>query len=281
MKSKLFQNMNVIILHVIVISGAILTITPLLWMIFSSFKTVSEIFRFPPWALPEDLWAFNSYKNLLANWEFSSWFRNSLLYTISVVIFILFFTSLAGFGFAKYRFKGRNALIILLIGSTLIPFQLILIPLFIFMSRIGWTNSWESMIIPWVAPAFGIFLMRQYILSLPDELLDAARIDGASEFRIYWQIILPLSKPALVTVGILNFLGSWNSYIWPLMVLRGATAYTLPVGLATMISGAAGSTRPYGQAMAAATLISIPILILFVIMQKWVISGLTLGAVKQ
>jgi ABC-type glycerol-3-phosphate transport system permease component len=137
------------------------------------------------------------------------------------------------------------------------------------------------MIIPWVAPAFGIFLMRQYILSVPSELLESARIDGASEFRIYWQIVIPLIGPILVTLALLTFLGSWNSYIWPLMVLRGNEVITLPVGLAGMAPSVTGSEIPYGAIMAAATLVSVPIIILFVSFQRYFVAGLTLGAIRE
>lgn len=187
-----------------------------------------------------------------------------------------------GFGFAKYRFKGRNALFILLLGSTMIPFQLILVPLFIFMSRLGWTNSYLSLIIPFMAPAVGIFLMRQFILSIPSELIEAARIDGSTEFGIYWRVILPLTRPALAAQAVLTFLGAWNSFLWPLSVLRSQTAMTLPVGMASMMGGVtAGSEPPIGASMAAATLVTIPVIIIFVAVQKQYIAGLTAASVKQ
>ena len=197
-----------------------------------------------------------------------------------VTVFVLFFCSLAGFAFAKYTFRAKNVLFIILIGSTMIPFQLILIPLFILMSRIDWINHPASMIVPWMAPAFGIFLMRQYIQAVPTELMESARIDGASEFRIYAQIIVPLVRPGLTTLAILTFLGSWNSYIWPLMVLRGNKVVTLPVGIATMRSQATAAQTPYGEMMAAATMVSVPIILLFLMLQRYFISGLTIGAVK-
>ena len=197
-----------------------------------------------------------------------------------MTVFVLFFCSLAGFAFAKYYFRGKNLLFIVLIGSTMIPFQLILIPLFILMSRIDWVNHPASMIIPWMAPAFGIFLMRQYIQAVPSELMESARIDGASELRIYAQVIVPLVRPGLTTLAILTFLGSWNSFIWPLMVLRGSRVVTLPVGIATMRSQATASQIPYGEMMAAATLVSVPVILLFLMLQRYFISGLTIGAVK-
>ena len=269
----------VILLHVVVITGAIITVLPLIWMIYSSFKTTAEIFRYPPW-LPPATWSLHNYQSLLEGWTFDSWYGNSLFYAVTQTVLTLFFCSLAGFAFAKYTFRGKNLLFAVLISSTLIPFQLILVPLFIGMSRIGWVNSPYSMVIPWVTPAFGIFLMRQFALSIPTELLEAARLDGASEFRSYWQVVLPILRPGLAALGIWTFLSSWNSYIWPLMILRGDTNLTLPVGVATMQAQAAGSATPFGEIMAAATLMSLPVIVLFVFVQRYFIAGLTAGSVK-
>ena len=269
----------VILLHVVVITGAIITVLPLIWMIYSSFKTTAEIFRYPPW-LPPATWSLHNYQSLLGGWTFDSWYGNSLFYAVTQTVLTLFFCSLAGFAFAKYAFRGKNLLFGLLISSTLIPFQLILVPLFIQMSQIGWVNTPYSMVIPWITPAFGIFLMRQFALSIPTELLEASRLDGASEFRSYWQVVLPLLRPGLAALGIWTFLSSWNSYIWPLMVLRGEINLTLPVGVAGMQAQAAGSATPFGEIMAAATLMSVPVIVLFVFVQRYFIAGLTAGSVK-
>ncbi len=279
MGERFGQRLSVFALHVVVISGALLTVAPIAFMIFSSFKTTTEIFTLPPW-LPPAEWSFKNYETLLTKWSFPYWYINSLIYAGVVTVFVLFFCSLAGFAFAKYAFRAKNLLFVILIGSTMIPFQLILIPLFILMSRIDWINHPASMIIPWMAPAFGIFLMRQYIQAVPSELMESARIDGASEFRIYAQIIVPLVRPGLTTLAILTFLGSWNSYIWPLMVLRGDTVITLPVGIATMRSQATAAQIPYGEMMAAASMVSVPVIALFIVLQRYFISGLTIGAVK-
>jgi ABC-type glycerol-3-phosphate transport system permease component len=269
----------VVLLHVVVITGAIITVLPLIWMIYSSFKTTAEIFRYPPW-LPPATWSLHNYQSLLEGWTFDSWYGNSLFYAVTQTVLTLFFCSLAGFAFAKYAFRGKNLLFGLLISSTLIPFQLILVPLFIQMSQIGWVNTPYSMVIPWITPAFGIFLMRQFALSIPTELLEASRLDGASEFRSYWQVVLPLLRPGLAALGIWTFLSSWNSYIWPLMVLRGEINLTLPVGVAGMQAQAAGSATPFGEIMAAATLMSVPVIVLFVFVQRYFIAGLTAGSVK-
>jgi multiple sugar transport system permease protein len=256
-------------------------ITPLVWMVSASFKPLNEIYSYPPQIIPETFTTFN-YSRLFTEWSFPQWYLNSVVVAIIVTIAVLFFTSLAGFAFAKYRFKGSKFLFLLLLGSTMIPFQLILVPLFILMSRLSWSNSYYALIIPFMAPAVGIFLMRQFLLSIPTELVEAARIDGSSEFGIYWRIILPLARPALAAQAVLTFLGSWNSFLWPLAVLHSQDAMTLPVGLAAMTGGvAAGREPPIGPSLAAATLVTIPVVILFVAVQRQYIAGLTAASVKQ
>ncbi len=279
MSDRFRHRLGVVVLHIVVVTGALLTMLPIAWMVYASFKTTTEIFKFPPW-LPPAVWSFENYRRLLVEWPYPYWHINSIVYAAVVTVFVLLFCSLAGFAFAKYTFRAKNLLFIILIGSTMIPFQLILIPLFILMSRIDWINHPYSMIVPWVAPAFGIFLMRQYVQAVPSELMESARIDGASELRIYAQIVIPLVRPGLTTLAILTFLGSWNSFIWPLIVLRGNEVITLPVGIASMGSEATGSAVPYGEMMAAATMVSVPIILLFIMLQRHFISGLTIGAVK-
>lgn len=269
--------LDVVLLHIVVIAGALLTVLPLAWMIFSSFKTTAEIFRYPPWS-PPDTWSFWNYDSLLKGWAFESWYSNSVVYAGIQTLGTLFFCSLAGFAFAKYRFRAKNLLFGLLVSSTLIPFQLIVIPLYIQMSKFGWVNTPYAMIVPWVAPAFGIFLMRQFALSIPGELLEAARLDGASEFQTFRVIVLPMLIPGLITLGIFTFLSAWNGYIWALMVLRDGI--TLPVGVAGMKAQSTGSATPFGEIMAASTLMSIPIIIVFISLQRYFAAGLTSGAVK-
>jgi len=274
------RRLNAILLNVVVAFFGIIVVAPLVWMVSASFKPLSEIYAYPPTIIPNSFTMAN-YERLFQDWPFGAWYSNSLLVAILVTIAVLFFTSLAGFGFAKYRFRGKGILFIILLGSTMIPFQLILIPLYILMSTLSWTNSYLSLIVPFMAPAVGIFLMRQFIVSIPSELMEAARIDGATEFGIYWRVMLPLARPALATQAVLTFLGSWNSFLWPLTVLRNQQAMTLPVGMSGMLGGVtAGSEAPIGAAMAAATLITIPVIIVFVSVQRQYIAGLTAASVK-
>jgi ABC-type glycerol-3-phosphate transport system permease component len=270
-----------ILLNVVVAFIGIIIVLPIVWMVSASFKPLSEIYAFPPTIIPQNFTTGN-YERLFSDWPFGTWYANSLIVAFIITITVLFFTSLAGYAFAKYRFRGSRLLFILLLSSTMIPFQLILVPLFILMSQFGWTDSYLSLIIPFMAPAVGIFLMRQFIVTIPSELIESARIDGASEFTIYGRIILPLARPALAAQAILTFLGAWNSFLWPLSVLHRAENMTLPVGMASMIgSVTAGSESPIGAAMAAATLVVIPVLLVFLSVQKQYIAGLTAASVKQ
>jgi ABC-type glycerol-3-phosphate transport system permease component len=275
------RRLSQVALNVAVALGGIFFLVPFAWMVSASFKTTQEIFSYPPSLIPK-AFSLDNYQRLFGTWPFPNWYGNSLVVAILTTVMVLFFSSLAGFAFAKYRFRGQSALFIVLLGSSMIPFPILLIPLFILVANIGWVNSLQALVIPFMAPAIGIFLMRQFMSYVPSELLDAARIDGASDFRTYWQIVLPLVLPGLATLGILTFLGSWNNYLWPLVVLRSSDAMTLPVGMAAMLTGvAAGSAPPYGPAMAASVLVSIPIIVVFLFLQRYYIAGLTLGGVKQ
>lgn len=281
MDIKTQRRIGAIVLNVVVGLGGIIIVLPLIWMISASFKSTTEIYRFPPALIPDNV-TMGNYQRLFTDWPFWNWYVNSLLVAVIVTLAVLFFSSLAGYGFAKYRFRGNQVLFMILLGSTMIPFQLILVPLFIIMSRLSWTNSYNALIIPFMAPAVAIFLMRQFITSIPSELIESARIDGATEFGIYWRIILPLARPALAALAVLTFLGSWNSFLWPLSVLRARTAMTLPVGLASIQGGlTAGSEAPIGASMAAATLVTIPVILVFISVQKHYIAGLTAASVKQ
>lgn len=274
------RRFSALMLNLAVAIGGIITVLPLVWMVSASFKRLSEIYRFPPTLIPQTFTVAN-YERLLRDWPFLQWYWNSFMVAVLVTLATLLFSSLAGFGFAKYRFRGSRALFMLMLGSTMIPFELILVPLFILMSRLGWTNSYASLIIPFMAPAIGIFLMRQYISTLPTELVEAARIDGASELTIYWRIILPLARPALGALAVLTFLGSWNSFLWPLTVLRDRANMTFPVGLANMVGGVtAGSEPPVGATMAASTLVTIPVIIVFLLVQRHYVEGLTAASIK-
>lgn len=268
-----------VLLYALLIAWAVFSLLPFLWSFSSSFKHLTEIFRYPPKFLPTTF-DLTNYLNLFMKQDFPRWYVNSVGLALASTIAVLFFCSMAGFAFAKYRFRFKNLLFTVVIGSMIIPFQLVLTPLYAEMNKLGWLNTYWALIVPWVAPAFGIFLMRQYMVTIPTDLLDAARMDGCSEFRIYAQIVLPLARPALGTLAIYQFMNSWNSFLWPLIVLHDQKLYTLPLGLATLLGLVQSETIDYGMIMAGAFLTAMPIVIVFLFMQRQFISGLTLGSVK-
>ena len=273
------------LLYGVVALGALLTISPFVWMVLASFKQTSEMFRYPPSLLPDKL-DLSNYQQLIFKRPFLPWYSNSVFLALVSVLVVMFFCSLAGFGFAKYQFPGRAILFGILLSSTMIPFQLILIPLFIFITRLGWVDTYPALIVPFMAPAFGIFLMKQFMGGIPNDLLDAARIDGSSEFGVYFRVVLPLLRPAFAVLSLTTFLGSWNNFLWPLVVLRTEAKLTLPVGLAALsalgggTAGGGSQETKFGIIMAAATLVAIPVMLIFLGLQKQFIAGLTIGSVK-
>ena len=220
----------------------------------------------------------SNYRNLWKTVPYNRYFVNSIFIATASTLLTLFFCSLGGYAFAKYQFRGQKILFGILLASMMVPFQVLLVPLFGLMYDIGWLNSYKAIVIPFSVGAFGVFLMRQFIVTIPSELLDAARIDGCSEFGIYYRIVLPIIKPALGALTIYSFLGSWNGYLWPLIILRDEAKYTLPIGLANLV----GIYRQdYGMLMAGTLLSLMPIVILFLAMQREFVQGITLGGVKE
>lgn len=262
---------------VLALAGAWMLL-PFFWMFSASLMTPQEIIRLPPPLLPAQPQWYN-YVDVTQVVPLGRAYLNSLLVSSLTVVGILFTSSLCGFAFAKYDFPGRNALFMLVLASMMIPFFVTLIPVFYIVKQLGWLNNYAGLILPSVVSAYGIFLMRQFILDIPDELLDAARIDGASEFRIYWQIILPLSGPALATLASFNFVTVWNSFLWPLLVVQSRDLFTVPLAL--------NSLRTYGlQAefhnlqMAGTAVSVIPALLMFVALQRYFVRGIALTGMK-
>ena len=251
--------------------------TPFVWMISNTFKEQYEIFQLQPTLIPDEPHLRN-YVRLFVEFDFAHHFLNSTFIAVVHTISHLFLASLAGFAFAKYTFPLKNFLFLVLLGSMMVPLYTIFIPLFVLVIRLGLVNSYAGVIIPGVAAAFGIFFMKQSMEAVPGELLDSARIDGASEFRIYRQIALPLVRPALAVLAVLAFMNSWNDFVWPLVVLRSRELQTLPVVMAGMV----GMYRmEHGVIMAASLLSTLPILLLFFALQKQFVQGLTVGAIKS
>ena len=269
-------NLQRILLHAMLIIAAMVTMLPLVWMLLSSLKTKAEIFVYPIEWLPR-VPRYRNYPDALASAPFGMYFLNSGFIGIVVTLSTLCFSSLAGYGFAKFEFPGRDIAFIFILSTMMIPFQVIMIPLYLLTQRLGWLDSYPGLIVPGALTAFGVFLMRQFSLTIPDEYLDAARIDGCSEFRIWWMIAVPLCKPALSALAILTFLGSWNNLLWPLIITTKDHLRTLPLGLALFQTE---YVTDYGLLMAGSVLASLPIVVLFLVFQKEFVQGIVMSGIK-
>ena len=265
------------ILYVVLTVLALLTAYPFWWMLIAATRRSATILTTPPPFWFGDA-LLKNYTDLMKAIPFWRAGFNSLLVAAISTVLVLFFCSLAGFGFAKYDFKGKNALFAIMLATLMIPEVLGVIPSYMLMRWLGWLNTYLPLIVPGAAPAFGIFWMRQYITgAVPREMLDAARLDGAREFRIYWTIVLPVIRPALATLAIITFLGKWNDFFWPLLILKDQSKYTLPVALASLqnLSG-----QELGVQLLGSTIAIVPILLLFLLAARQFMAGLTAGAVK-
>ncbi len=263
-------------LHAVLLAIAGLAIAPLAWMVAASFMPTGAATTYPPPLLPHPA-TLAHYRDLLTRLDVARDFGNSVLVSALITASSLVINSMAGYAFAKLRFGGRERLFRLLLLGLFIPPQVAMLPLFILMRQLHLVDSFAAVVIPSMASVFGIFLIRQYVLGIPDELLDAARVDGASELRIYWSVILPLAAPVLVTLAIFVFMSAWNDFMWPLIVLTDYAKYTLPVGLANLSREHVQDTE---LMMAAAVVTLLPVLLLFVSLQRYYLRGITSGAVK-
>jgi multiple sugar transport system permease protein len=252
-----------------------MTLLPLLWMVVSSFTPPTQVGVAP--VLPAQA-TLAHYETLFTRLDIGRYVVNSTLLATTVTLIALLLNSMAGYAFAKLRFAGRDRLFALLLTALIIPAQVGMLPLFLMIKQLGLVNTYGGVIIPGMASVFGIFLVRQYALSIPDSLLDAARVDGAGEFRIYWSLVLPACRPILVTLGIFTFLGAWNDFLWPLIVLTDNEMYTLPVALANLLGEHAQDTE---LMMAGAVLTVLPVLALFLLFQRYYIAGIMAGSVKE
>ncbi|MHB1272409.1 MAG: carbohydrate ABC transporter permease [Rhodanobacter sp.] len=249
---------------------------PLLWMLSVSFMAPGEASSLPPPLLPTHA-TLDNYRELFAHAGMGRYLLNSLLISSAITALALASNLMAGYAFAKLRFAGRERLFQALLGALVIPAQVAMLPLFLLLKTIGLVNSYAGVIVPGMATIFGIYLVRQYARSVPDELLEAARIDGASELRIFGQIVLPLLKPIMVTLAIFTFLAAWNDFMWPLIVLTGQEHYTLPLALASL---ARDHVQDSELMMAGSVVTVLPVLLLFLALQRHYLQGLLLGSVK-
>lgn len=266
-----------LLIYLVLGSWLVLTLVPLVWMVSASLMPSGQASQSPPHLLPDHL-TFGHYHDLFSRLRLGRYLLNSSLVAGSVTLISLVVNSMAAYAFAKLRFGGRETLFRVLLAGLLIPAQVALLPLFLMLKHLGLVNTYGGVIIPGMASIFGIFLIRQYAFSLPDSLLDAARVDGAGEFRVYWSVFLPLCRPILVTLAIFTFMGTWNDFMWPLIVLTDDAMYTLPVALANLLGEHA---RDVELMMAGAVLTVLPVTLLFLFLQKYYIRGITLGGVKE
>lgn len=264
--------------YVILVPASFVALLPFIWMILGSFKTGAEIRQVPPTFFPVEF-TFDNYRRILQDPDLplGLFYRNSAIIAVANVIQVLFTSSLFGYIFAKFEFRGKKILFGYILATMIIPFQVTMIPGYLILARLGLINRLAGMIIPAAIDAFGIFLFRQFALTIPNDLMDAARVDGASEFRIYRSIVLPELRPALATFGMLTFMFNWNAYLWPLIVLTEQRVRTLPIILTWY------STQHSQQiqlTMAAAVLVILPVLVVFLFTQRWIVRGITLTGIK-
>ena len=264
------------LVNLALIAGAIFALGPLFWMVSASFMATGEANTFPPRFLPAAP-TWEHYQTLFTRLDVATHFRNSLIVTVSATLLSLLINAMAGYAFAKLRFGGRERIFGILLGALVIPAQVGMLPLFLMLKTMGLVNTLTAAVIPFLASVFGIFLVRQYARGIPDELLEAARIDGAGEWRIFVQIVLPLLKPIIVTLAIFSFLAAWNDFMWPLIVLTGQEHYTLPIGLASLAREHAQDSE---LMMAGSVVTVLPVLLLFLSLQRYYLQGLLLGSVK-
>jgi multiple sugar transport system permease protein len=264
--------------YFILVPASLIALLPFIWMILSSFKTLKEIRHIPPTFIPQEF-TLDNYKKVLDDPELplGIFYRNSAIIALANVVQVLFTSSLFGYIFAKFEFKGKKVLFWFILSMMMIPHQMTMIPGYLILAKLGLINNLLGLIIPAAIDAFGIFLFRQFALSIPQELLDAARVDGAGEFYIYHRIVLPQLGPALATFGMLTFMFNWNAYLWPLIVLTEKNVRTLPIILTWFSNQQVDKTN---LTMAASVLVILPVLFVFLLVQKWIVEGITLSGLK-
>jgi multiple sugar transport system permease protein len=271
-KTNIKKAISLLILGIL----ASLAFIPLYWMVATAFTKPSLTLKFPPEIIPRNP-TLDNFKELFQRKIIFRWTLNSVIVSGSVTIAQIFFCAMAGYSLAKKRFPGGKALFSVYIASMMIPTQVTLVPLYIMIARMGLVNTYAALILPAIAAPFGVFLMRQFMLSVPSEIIEAARIDGASEFRTFTKIIIPISKPAMAVLGIFTFVGQWNSFLWPLVVTNTSEMRVLQAGLSLLQEQV---PMQYSYLMASATYSAIPMIIVFLAFQKYFLRGITVGAVK-
>lgn len=264
------------LIYILLIIGAIFILVPFLWMISTSLKPSNEVLIMPPKWIPSKI----MWENYKVAWEaapFKIYFKNSLIVTICVTLGELITTILAAFAFSRIEFKGRDLIFTLLVATMMVPGEVLTIPNFVTLSKLGWIDSYKALIIPWCASVYSIYLLKQHFMSIPEELYNAAKIDGCTDFKFLWTIMVPLASPAIITLVILKVISSWNSFLWPLIVTNSQEMRTLPVALSAFTNEFG---TDYNVLMAATNIIVLPVMIFYIILQKHIIAGVSKQGVK-
>jgi multiple sugar transport system permease protein len=271
------RRLSAVLVMGLLCAGSILALTPLVWMVSASVMRPGEASEFPPPFWPSHP-TLSNYMDLFTRLSLGRALLNSLWIAGATTLGVLLLDSMAGYAFAKLRFPGRDRVFRGLITALVIPAPVAMLPLFLMLRSVGLVNTYLGAILPGTAGILGIFLIRQFARSIPDDLIDAARLEGAGEFRIYWTIVLPLLRPVLATLAIVTFLATWNDFVWPLVILTDESRYTLPVALASLVAEHVPDTE---LMMAGSVLTVLPVLLLFLALQRQYIQGITLGGVKE
>ena len=263
------------LIYLALIAGTVAVAFPFYWMVVSALKPPTDVYDLRLIPLHPTL---DNFREVLTRTQFPRWFGNSLLVALITTASVAFFDSLVGYTLAKLRFPGRNVIFVAILATLMIPTEMLVIPWYVMSSSYGWINTYWGIMFPGLITAFGIFLIRQFMSGVPDELLDAGRIDGVSEFGLYWRIALPQIKPAMAALCIFTFLGNWNAFLWPMIVIQTANMRTLPVGIA-LFSGEAGSA--WNLIMASSALAVVPVLLVFIVLQRQIIEGIVLTGLRN
>lgn len=259
------------------VAVACVTLLPFYWMLSSSLRTMDNMFSIPIQWIPDPV-NWKSYPLAWHAQDFTRYFLNSGVVAIAITLGNLLLCSLAGYSLTKFRYRGRGLSFILILSTMMLPLEVTMVPLFLIIKQLDWANSYQGLIVPFMVDGFGVFLMRQYMLSIPQDLIDSARIDGASELRIFWMIVIPLCKPALVALAVFTFREAWDMYIWPLIIITKDSLRTLPLGISLFMSSYGTS---WDQLMAIAVLGTLPMILLFFFLQRAFIQGIAATGLKE
>jgi len=257
---------------------AVVTLVPFVWVLFGSFKSQAEIMAAPGAWLPRNFGNFDNFIELFQHRQFGTFMRNSFIVSGATVVANVLFSSMAGYALAKLPFRGRRLVFGAVLMAMMVPYVALFVPQFFVIVQLGLVNTLTAMVLPIAVMPIAVFIMRQFADSIPDDLLEAARLDGAGEFRIFFGIFLPLLGPAVATVAIITFLNSWNYFLWPLIVAQSQDTYTLPVGLS--IASQAANSTDYGLLLAGAVVVLLPVLLLFLFLQKYFVRGIAVTGLK-